>query len=332
MEPITRILTEQDDSLALRKYLQTYSRYSSDGVIDLDKRLRQKFDFQIYRLEDVVPMVNGVLPPSRQTPYWITLVKKGKGEKKIGNAVFPICDNTLFIVPARAIHSSRYTSTDCSGYILSFNLDFFLSHAFPRKCIINRKVLNNPGRPFINLDESGTQAISAIFECIIQEHALNGQERKEMLAVKVLELLIQCDRLFKETEDHADVSYHPVIARFTELVESKYCLQRSVQYYANVLCMHPNHLNFLLKKHSGLNAKESIDNRIVIESKFLLANSDLIIKEIAHRLGFEDPNNFSTFFQKHTGCSPLVYRSKCHLQHADGTQQFDVVEKNYAMA
>src|SRR5437899_118312 len=70
-----------DDMLVIRRYQHIYNKYKNDGIIDLDKRLKHKFDFQIYRLGDAVLEVNGEVPPTRQTPYWIVLVKKGIGEK-----------------------------------------------------------------------------------------------------------------------------------------------------------------------------------------------------------------------------------------------------------
>jgi AraC family transcriptional activator of pobA len=324
----------ESDLTVLQKYQQAYSNYCGDGVIDMDKRLRHKFTFQIYRLEDFVPKFNGVLPPSCQTPYWFTLVKKGSGINSIGHFTFPIQDHTLFVVPKRMIHSSRYLSTECSGYVMCFDVDLFLNNSFSKQCVVNRKIFRNPSRPYLNLDESQMGNVTTLFESILREHQASQHEKKEMLVVKVLELLIYCDQVFIETgADDVGAGYHPVIEKFNELVENKFYLQRSVQYYANILCIHPNHLNFLLKKHIGLNAKESIDNRIILESKYLLSNSDFIIKEIAHRLGFDDPNNFSTFFQKHTGCSPGSYRHSCqHFNAADNLNSFGSTDPNYLIA
>jgi len=302
-----------DDMTLLNKYKTVYSNYSDDGIIDLDKRLKHKFDFQIYRLEDVLPALGGVLPPTRQTPYWMALVKKGVGEKSIGLFSFPIKDYTLFIVPKRVMHSSRYFSQDCTGFVMSFNIDFFMNKAFPKQHIVNRKVLKSSVKPFLYLHGGQRSLVEDIFESIVTEHLADGSEKGEMIAIKVLELLILCDRLFSEANQTGnDILYHPIIEKFTELVENSYDQQRSVRYYADILNVHPNHLNYLLKKHSGLNAKVSINNRIILESKCLLSSSELIIKEIAHRVGFDDPNNFSTFFQKNTGHSPAIYRSSCH--------------------
>jgi AraC-like DNA-binding protein len=73
--------------------------------------------------------------------------------------------------------------------------------------------------------------------------------------------------------------------------------------------MHPNYLNSLVKKHTGLTAKESIQNRLLLETKYLLHSTDLSIKEIANKVGFHDPNYFTSFFTSHEKLSPGNYRS-----------------------
>jgi AraC-like DNA-binding protein len=74
--------------------------------------------------------------------------------------------------------------------------------------------------------------------------------------------------------------------------------------------MHPNYLNALVKKHTGMSAKESIQNRILLEIKHLLHSTTLPIKEIASQLGFSDPNYFTTFFKRFENRSPGTYRSE----------------------
>jgi AraC-like DNA-binding protein len=250
-----------------------------------------------------------MVPPSRQTHYWIVLVKKGTGEKSIGSFTFPVKEHTLYIVPKRVLHSSSW-SADISGYVLLFNIDFFLNKAFPRHLIINKKVLKNSLRPYLYLDEQNTQSISAMFETIMNEHSGCEPERNEMIAIKILEILINCDRLFSEAELIGDeLYYHPVIERFNSMLEANFNVERTVSMYAAALNMHPNNLNFLIREHTGVSAKQTINNRIIIEAKYLLAHSDLNIKGVANKLGFEEAHNFSTFFKKNTGITPLAYKA-----------------------
>ncbi|MFC0515527.1 helix-turn-helix domain-containing protein [Mucilaginibacter angelicae] len=322
---ITETRPEKDKVLA--RYLQAFTKFSGDGVIDLDKRLKYKFEYLLHDLGRVVRIFNGTVPPSRQSIYTIALIKEGSGLKNIGQHAFPILNNTLFIIPARVIQSSRYDTLACIGFLLHFDLDFFSKTVFPKESIINRKIFRTISKPYLYLNKSQAKSVSRIFEQMMNEADEIKNEDKDMLAVKILELLIHCDRLFSKTSFIGnEIGYHPVIHRFSELLEYNYKTHRSVQFYAKTLNVHPNHLNFLLKKHNGLNAKQYINNKIISECKYLLSNSSFIIKEIANHMGFDDPNNFSTFFQKCTGQTPLSYRESCPLYRPQSVRLSEVLK------
>ena len=304
------MFTKFDPKFSFQKYIQAYDKYAAEGVIDLDKRLKEQPDFQIYKLEDIVNSTGGVFPPSRQTSYWLTFVRKGIGEKKIDQQSFSISDYSLFVVPSRTMHSSNYWSTDCSGYAMGFTADFLLNSALSMQCILNRKILKPDVSPLLRLNKSEANVVALIFEDMFKISSGIKAGGYEMLAVKILELLIYCDPF---AENHGKSSelklLHPLVEKFTGLLNKTFNTERGVQFYADALNVHPNYLNFLLKKHNGLSAKENIDRKVMLESKCLLVNRSLRIKEIAHKLGFDDPNNFSTFFQKYAGSSPVTYRT-----------------------
>src|SRR4051812_25428518 len=97
------MLTKNYQTASYQKLMQIINKYAADGIIDLDKRLKEQPDFQIYRLEDMVDGTGGIFPACRQTAYSITLVHKGIGEQKIGQDTFKIEDYTLMIVPSRTM-------------------------------------------------------------------------------------------------------------------------------------------------------------------------------------------------------------------------------------
>lgn len=297
-----------DDKKIIEEYKKAFSEYVKDGIIDLDSRLKTKFTFQIHRLETIVNKLKGVIPPFRQSHYFITLVKKGSGQKSVGHFTFPIKKRTLLITPKRVIHSSRYWSK-CSGYILCFNLDFFLQKAFPKQHIVGKKIFKKSVKPFLTLSEGQVKKLEVIFEYIIKEHKGGLNQKNEMIAVKILELLIHCDRFFSDAHDQGcEEIYNHTIEQFNELLEKQFAVKRSVKFYAESLYLHPNHLNFLSKKHTGLTAKETINNRILMEAKYLLTSCPLSIKEIAHQLGFEYAESFHSFFKKYVQMTPSEYR------------------------
>jgi AraC-like DNA-binding protein len=126
----------------------------------------------------------------------------------------------------------------------------------------------------------------------------------------VIELLILSERLFEETLHlQDDLPSLDIVKKFVDLLEENFLHERSVSFYAEKLNIHPNYLNSLIKKHSGLTAKESIQNRLLLETKYLLHSTTLSIKEISNKMGFADPNYFTVFFKRFESTSPMNYRS-----------------------
>jgi len=63
-----------------------------------------------------------------------------------------------------------------------------------------------------------------------------------------------------------------------------------------------------------------LSRRRMETATFLLGNTDLGVREIARRLGFEDEHYFSTFYRKKTGKSPTGARGagQAATRHAMG--------------
>lgn len=297
--------------LNLIKELQlAFSKSVKDGVIDLDNLLITRNSFNLVRLEDLYLKTNGIIPPFRQSDFLILFVKAGAGERSIGHYTFTIRDNSLAVIPTRVIHASRYTSQPY-GYFISFNPDFFLQQAFSYKLLNSKKVLNPSLQPFMVLSEEQANEITNIFEKIIEECSSGFEEKKQMVALKLLELLILCDRFFMEKAeyDHT-VDYSGILQAFNDLIERNFSKHRDVQFYADALHTHPNNLNHIVKKATGLTAKQTVINRLIIEAKYLLISTSLSVKEIAYELGFEDPNYFISFFKKDQHATPANYRNQ----------------------
>lgn len=103
---------------------------------------------------------------------------------------------------------------------------------------------------------------------------------------------------------------NPVFTKFKEIIEENYSTNRIISNYANQLNVHPNCLNEISKLSSGLTASEIIHKRIISETKKLILSSENSFKEIAYKLGFEDPAYFSRYFKKHTGMTLSQYQNE----------------------
>ncbi len=173
----------EDDDLILKEFKKAFKKYSKDGVIDLDGRLTHKFTFSIHRLEHIVKAFESFVPPNRNPRYVVGLIKRGSGRESIGQFSFPIVENTLFCIPKRVVNSHQYWSQDSSGYLLSFNIDFFLQKAFPNK-LINRKIIFKTSiKPYLILSAGQMEKLEIIFEYILKESKEGFFTQSDLIAI-----------------------------------------------------------------------------------------------------------------------------------------------------
>jgi AraC family transcriptional regulator, transcriptional activator of pobA len=299
-----------DDQIRISEFKKALRQYANEGVVDLDKNYQYKFNFQIHRYEDVLHNSRLTAPPNRWSYHRICFITHGEGELITGIYKFKARKNTLFVIPSRVISSSKNWTADTRGYVLLFNIDFFLENNFSHHFISNKKLLTASIQPYIYLSEAQASEVTRIFESILHEKKLNEGRNNELIALKILELLNLGERLFEQSQDVAtNLPLTDIIKRFVDLLDIHYSKEHSVRFYADQLSMHPNHLNALIKKHTGISAKESIQNRILLEVKHLLHSTKLPIKQISNQMGFNDPNYFTTFFKRSENQSPVNYRS-----------------------
>ncbi len=280
-------------------------------IIDLDDKIDLPFNYQIYRIEHLVKEFKEYMPPNRMSHYFMALVIEGNGEKSIGQYTFNVKPNTAMVIPFRGIHSSRNWSLQNKGYMLSFNDKLFIDSNFPKAFLNSNSLFKYSQLPYRTLSKEDTDKLSAVFEDIIIEHNNYAILKPEMICIKIAGLIIHFNRIFSK-DDYIHGLQHTsgLYEKFIDLLEINFMREKSVKFYADTLATHANNLNSIVKKLSGFSAKEVIQNRLILEAKYLLASSTLSVKEIAFELGFEDQNYFSHFFKELMNITPLEYRHK----------------------
>lgn len=114
--------------------------------------------------------------------------------------------------------------------------------------------------------------------------------------------------LFKEIESYADKQNKRPIRMAIHYVEQNYEKKidlNSVSEYVNLSSVYFSHM---FKKETGENFTDYLNGYRIKMAKQLLKNSDLSVKEISARVGFQDPQYFSKLFKKAVGLKPIEYR------------------------
>ena len=100
-----------------------------------------------------------------------------------------------------------------------------------------------------------------------------------------------------------------VFNQFIDLVNKHGSRERRIQFYAERLLLSPNRLSTIIKDYSGHTIMEWLNEKTLLQAKVLLRHSDLMIYEIADRLGFPEPTAFNRYFKREVGVTPSEYRN-----------------------
>lgn len=282
-------------------------KVSGNVIIELDEGLGSDFDFQLNRIDALVKEFNGFMPPNRMSHYILAFIKQGSGKKIIGQHSFNINSSMALIFPRKIIHSTNRWSLDTKGYMLTFNENFFTGSNFPLSFVSLPSLFKLSRTPYCTVDKEVSSRIVSIFEDLFSLENSVIRFNSELLVLKVAELVMIYKSLF-ENDAASESAKYLLYDKFIELVELHFRNEKSVKFYADLLSVHPNHLNFLVKKQSGYTAKTYISNRIILEAKYLLSSSSLPIKEISFDLGFSDYNHFCRYFRSSANITPQQYR------------------------
>jgi AraC-like DNA-binding protein len=165
---------------------------------------------------------------------------------------------------------------------------------------------------FFKLNQSRFNEFEPYFEDVFTayEKAIDKQHR--VASIKLLALLYELKDFatsFRQWEQGFSSPQQGLLKKFIQLVNNYYLEKRTIEEYADLLFITPNHLSQSVKEASGKNALAFINERVIIEAKSLILYTNFDMAEIAWQLNFSDPANFGKFFKRHEGITPLAFRN-----------------------
>ncbi len=135
--------------------------------------------------------------------------------------------------------------------------------------------------------------------------------RRETVQHFIISLLYNLKYTYEQTRTTTPLRLsrrEEIFRRFIALVNEHSKQERSVNFYADKLCLTPHYLSTIIREASGQTVMQWINQSVVIEAKVLLKHSDLLIFQISDELNFPNPSFFSKFFKRMTGMTPAEYQ------------------------
>lgn len=286
------------------------------NVCDLFAKEKEKNDnIVLHKLSDLL-QEDIYIPkkPHRHTFYQILYVKEGRGIHNIDFQNKTITAPILFFLYPGQVHNLVYEDSKIDGYLINFD-DYFYNSFLAKINYIDDFPFFKKNIDYccfnVNLAKS---EIETIFFKIERVYSENKKNSYDLLRVYLLELFLIINDFYCKNADNTPYSQQKnIISNFEKLLEEHFKEIHSPKYYAEKLAITPNYLNIICKNHLGKTAGDIIRDRIILESKRLLINSQLSISEISFKLNFEDNSYFTKVFKQITGITPFQFRNKFDL-------------------
>lgn len=151
---------------------------------------------------------------------------------------------------------------------------------------------------------------TTIFQGFVDEIQRDGNISRMMLSAYMRLAIMRAWRLagVNETYSTGQPDAGALLQRFRQSVEFNFRRHRPIADYAAELKITPDRLHAICTRMLSRSPIELVHERVAQEARQHLERSSRPIQEISDSLGFREPSNFSHFFKRMTGVSPVRYR------------------------
>lgn len=258
------------------------------------------FSYWGHRTEAYVPEV-----PHRHDYYEFLLFFEGGGTHAIDFVNHPISAASVHFIKAGQVHIINRADAS-SGCNFRFMRSYFYADETAAAAFFREYPFFSLQSPLAVLDLPAD--VFAALRDLVAVYAASAEFASPEASRALIRALLQ---LIKTPFEQA-ASLAPApgpLQRFMMLLAQHFNETRHVADYAAMLHITPNYLNELCTEKLGSSAKALIDEQVWLEAKRLLFHTELSVKEIAHRLNFDDSSYFVRRFKEKTGFTPLEFRA-----------------------
>jgi len=245
--------------------------------------------------------------PKRFSKYVLLWCTKGELTILVDEKELSVKQHEILTITSGQVHYVKELK-NATGVVLTFPLYFFCKDDNDIELIFHNGLFChfelNEVIPIKNYAaiETQLQYIKEELEKQPYQYLISIRSRIELLLVTIN----------REKVDRGDEIWKPgaLFLKFLEAVRANFEHNYTLAQYAKLLSTTELKLNEQAKMHTGKTAQNVIYGLVISEAKRLLTYENLSVKEVAYKLGFNDPFYFSNFFKKHALISPKTYQSE----------------------
>ncbi|HXD11019.1 MAG TPA: AraC family transcriptional regulator, partial [Anaerolineales bacterium] len=158
------------------------------------------------------------------------------------------------------------------------------------------------------VNELGGEVDRVIPELTSIEMTMSNIKTMEQLREQVYKILSSA-LAYRDSQPMGQ--YKSLIRQAQEYIECHYTdAQLSLHVLATQANLSASHFSVVFSQETGKTFKEYLTQVRLQKAKELLRMTALRSADIAYQVGYNDPHYFSSVFKKHTGLSPIEFRSQ----------------------
>lgn len=156
--------------------------------------------------------------------------------------------------------------------------------------------------------EKKDQSIRMFFENIVKDLQSNSDSATTAIETHMQELFACLYRTSSQILSGMYSNREEIVLGVRDLLEKKYYAELSLEAVAAEYNISVSYLAHIFKEITGMSVMRCLLLIRVREAQKYLKQTNLQIREIAEKCGFNDVSNFGRTFRKETGCAPRQYR------------------------
>jgi len=241
----------------------------------------------------------------------------GSARIKVNFKEYTIEKNSIITIMPTFVIEYLWRSEDLMVEFLIFSVDFLPDVPSSANLDISRSIIQCP---CLSISDEEAKTYLEFHSFILKQHKRKEHPfRVSMTKALLFSLLVEVGSFYYDwqpdkekdidngnsgTTSHQEV----LVSGFFKLLLLHHKNEKSLQFYADKMCLTPKYLSTLVKERTGRTAFAWINEAMIASAKYRLKTTSDTILQISDELNFPNPSFFGRFFKKHTGLTPVQYR------------------------
>lgn len=272
---------------------------------------------QSYYISSGKPIFEFPAAPFRMDYYALCICTAGEVSVEIDHHQYKADANSILVAAPSTIVKFLKTSPDFMMKLLFFDKNFLIKNISNPFIIEKMNLFTRGSYSLVKTTPKNSLVLQNLLNYLKKKSRKQGKFTEEIVRAIIFNLLLETAEILETKHSIAsekEEGKKDLYLKFSQLIRENIRQQRTVQFYADQLCISNKYLIEIIKKTSGKTPHEVINETLLKEAYVMLGNPDLTISEIAFELQFNSTSAFGRFFKKHTAISPSEYRITENIQ------------------